>query len=144
MLLEAGWSSNLEYYTNSYRPGVGKQRGTPEWFAGASRLENLQGGRRTAATAENTQSPERQNLQASLSYVTGSHNLKFGMQYQWGDFMHIVDANADLTQQYRSPVGTPKWSVPDSVIVRNTPLVYGERLNRDFGIYAQDSWKFKR
>jgi hypothetical protein len=144
MFLEAGWSSNLEYYTNSYQPGVGKERGTPEWFASASRLENLQGGRRMAATSENTQSPERQNLQASLSYVTGSHNLKFGMQYQWGDFMHSVNANADLTQQYRSPVGTPKYSVPDSVIVRNTPLVYGERLNHDFGFYAQDSWKFRR
>jgi hypothetical protein len=144
MMLEAGWSSNLEYYTNSYRPGVGKQRGTPEWFASASRLENLQGGRRMAATAENTQSPERQNLQASVSYITGSHNLKFGMQYQWGDFMHSVDANADLTQQYRSPIGTPKWSVPDTVILRNTPLVYGERLNRDLGFYAQDSWKLQR
>jgi hypothetical protein len=144
MFLEAGWSSNLEYYTNSYQPGVGKDRGTPEWFASASRLENLQGGRRMAATAENTQSPERQNLQASMSYVTGSHNMKFGMQYQWGNFLHTVNANADLTQQYRSPVGTPKYSVPDSVIVRNTPLVYGERLNRDVGIFAQDSWRVKR
>jgi hypothetical protein len=144
MLLEAGWSSNLEYYTNSYRPGVGQSRFTPEWFAGASRLENLQGGRRAAATAENTQSPERQNVQASVSYVTGSHNLKAGVQYQWGDFWHSVDANADLTQQYRSPAGTPKFSVPDSVIVRNTPLVYGERLNRDFGIFVQDSWRLRR
>ncbi len=97
-----------------------------------------------AATSENTQSPERQNFQASASYVTGSHNIKFGFQYQCGDFWHSVDANADLTQQYRSPIGTPRYSVPDSVIVRNTPLVYGERLNRDIGIYAQDSWRFKR
>jgi hypothetical protein len=144
MMVEAGWSSNLEYYTNSYQPGVGRQRFTPEWFASASRLEVGQGGRKTAATAENTQSPERQNLQASMSYVTGSHNFKVGVQYQWGDFMHSVDANADLTQQYRSPAGTPRFSRPDSVIVRNTPLVYGERLNRDLGVYAQDSWKLKR
>jgi hypothetical protein len=144
MLIEAGWSSNLEYYTNSYRPGVGKPRFTTEWFASASRLEALQGGRRTAATAENTQSPERHNVQASISYVTGSHNFKFGFQNTWGDFMHTVDANADLTQQYRSPIGTPKYSVPDSVVIRNTPLIYGERLNRDFGIYAQDSWKLNR
>ncbi len=83
-------------------------------------------------------------MQASVSYVTGAHNIKAGFQYQWGDFMHSLDANADLTQQYRSPVGTAPFSVPDSVVVRNTPLVYGERLNRDVGIYAQDSWKFKR
>jgi hypothetical protein len=143
-LFEAGWSSNIEYYTNSYRPGVGKDRFTPEWFASASRLDNLQSRRRTAATAENTQSPERQNLQASFSYVTGSHNFKLGAQYTWGDFRHTVNANGDLTQQYRSPASAPPFSVPDSVIIRNTPLVYGERLNRDLGIYAQDSWKFNR
>jgi hypothetical protein len=144
MLIEAGWSSNLEYYTNSYQPGVGKPRFTTEWFASASRVEALQGGRKTAATAENTQSPERHNVQASVSYVTGSHNFKFGFQNTWGDFMHTVDANADLTQQYRSPIGTPKYSVADSVVIRNTPLAYGERLNRDFGLYAQDSWKLNR
>jgi hypothetical protein len=143
-LFEAGWSSNIEYYTNSYQPGVGKPRGTADWFAGASRLDNLQSVRKTAATAENTQSPERQNMQASLSYVTGSHNFKFGVQYTWGDFLHTVDANADLTQQYRSPAGAPAFSVPDSVVIRNTPLIYGERLNRDLGFYAQDSWKVSR
>ena len=144
MLVEAGWSSNLEYYTNSYRDGVAKDRGTQEWFASASRLELGLGGRKTAATAENTQSPERQNLQASVSYVTGSHNIKFGMQYQWGDFLHTVNANGDLTQQYRSTAASGAYTIPDSVIVRNTPLVYGERLNRDFGIYVQDSWRMKQ
>jgi hypothetical protein len=143
-LFEAGWSSNIEYYTNSYRPEVAKLRGTAEWFANASRLDVLQGMRKTAATAENTQSPERQNMQASLSYVTGSHNFKVGVQYTWGDFRHTVDANGDLTQQYRSPAGRPAFSVPDSVVIRNTPLIYGERLNRDLGIYAQDSWKLNR
>ena len=29
-------------------------------------------------------------------------------------------------------------------MIRNTPLYYGERLNRDFGIYAQDSWRVAR
>jgi Carboxypeptidase regulatory-like domain/TonB-dependent Receptor Plug Domain len=144
MLLEAGWSSNIEYYTNSYRPGVEQPRGTAAWFAGATRLDNLQAVRGTAAASQTTQSPERQNLQASISYVTGSHNFKFGVQYTWGDFLHTLDANADLTQQYRSPVGTPAYSVPDSVVIRNTPLVYGERLNRDLGFYAQDSWKLNK
>ena len=144
MLIEAGWSSNLEYYTNSYQDGVGQPRFTPEWYANASRNEIGLTGRKTAATAENTQSPERQNLQASMSYVTGAHNFKFGVQYQWGDFLHSVDANADLTQQYRSTQATGAHTVPDSVIVRNTPLTYGERLNRDVGIYAQDSWRLNR
>ncbi len=98
---------------------------TAEWFASASRLENRsRAGRKTAATAENTQSPERQNLQASVSYVTGSHNFKFGVQYQWGDFLHTrrrqCRSHAAVSQHRRH---RPTYSVPDSVIVRNTPLV---------------------
>ncbi len=144
LLVEAGYSRNLEYYTNSYRPGVARPRGSAEWFAAASRLESDLGGRRTAATAENTQSPERHNLQASFSYIWGDHQLKAGVQYTWGDFWHTVDANADLTQQYRSNATGVRFSVPDSVVIRNTPLYYGERLNRDLGIYAQDSWRLNR
>ncbi len=144
LLFEAGYSRNLEYYTNSYRPGVGKPRFTPEWYASASRLESDLGGRNIAATAENTQSPERHNLQAALSYLWGSHSFKGGVQYTWGDYWHTVDANADLTQQYRSNSTRVRFSVPDSVIIRNTPLYYGERLNRDLGLFAQDSWRLNR
>jgi hypothetical protein len=144
LLLEAGYSRNLEYYTNSYQDGVEQPRFTQEWFAGASRLENDLNGRKTAATSQSTQSPERHNVQGAVSYVTGSHNMKFGFQYTWGDFLHTVDANADLTQQYRSASTGVRFSVPDSVIIRNTPLRYGERLNRDLGIYAQDSWRLNR
>ena len=144
MLLEAGYSRNLEYYTNSYQEGIEKKRFSPEWYANASRLENDLGGRKTAATSQNTQSPERHNIQASLSYVTGAHSFKAGFQYTWGDFWHTVDANGDLTQQYRSNATGVRFSVPDSVIIRNTPLHYGERLNRDVGVYAQDSWRLGR
>src|SRR4029079_15654254 len=95
-------------------------------------------------TSQTTQSPERHNLQASLSYDTGGHNFKTGFQYTWGDYWHTVDANGALTQQYRSNSTGVRYSVPDSVIIRNTPLYYGERLNRDVGLYAQDSWRLKK
>ena len=145
MLVEAGWSSNLEYYTNEYREGVGQPRFTSAWFAGASRSELDLGGRKTAAPANITQSPARYAVSASASYVTGSHNLKVGFQRTWGTFYHTVDANADLTQQYRSNSTGKPFTVPDTVIIRNTPLAsYGERLNQDLGIYAQDSWKLNR
>ena len=144
LMLEAGFSSNLEYYTNEYQEGVKQPRFSPSWFAGASHLENDLGGRKTAATSENTQSPARYNVQGSASYVTGSHNLKAGFQYQWGKFTHTVDANGDLTQQYRSNATGRPFTVADSVIVRNTPLEYGERLNYDVGLYVQDSWTMKR
>jgi hypothetical protein len=142
LLFEGGWSNNIEYYTNSYQDGIGQPRGSAGWFAGASRSELDLSGRKTAATVETTQSPERQNLQASLTYVTGSHNVKGGWQWTWGDFYHTVDANADLTQQYRSTSTGTRFTVPDTVVIRNTPLAkYGERLNYDMGFYIQDSWR---
>jgi hypothetical protein len=145
LLLEAGWSNNTENYTNSYLPGIGHPRGTPEWFAGAPRIELDLGGRKGAAPTQTTQSPIRYAVNASLSYITGSHSFKVGLQRTWGTFYHTVDVNADLTQQYRSNSTGKAFTVPDTVFIRNTPLsTYGERLNYDLGIYAQDSWRLNR
>jgi hypothetical protein len=145
LLIDAGFSSNLEYYTNEYREGVAKLRNTPEWFAGASRSELDLGGRKTAATVQLAHNPARYNVQAAATYVTGTHNIKVGFQRTWGTFTHSYDANADLTQQYRSNTTGVPYTVPNSVVIRNTPLVlFGERLNYDLGIFAQDSWTLKR
>jgi len=145
LLLEGGYSRNLEYYTNSYRPDIEQPRFSPAWFAGASRIERLLGGRTAAATSQTTQSPERHAVNATATYVTGSHSIKGGVQLTWGDFYHSVDANADLTQQYQSPSLAQAYTVPHSVIIRNTPLQrYGERLNRDLGFFIQDSWTIRR
>jgi Carboxypeptidase regulatory-like domain len=145
LMIDAGFSSNLEYYTNEYREGIAKLRGTADWFAGASRSELDLGGRKTAATVQLAHNPARYNIQAAASYVTGSHNIKVGFQRTWGTFTHSYDANADLTQQYRSNATGLAFSVPNSVVIRNTPLVdFGERLNYDFGIFAQDAWTMRR
>jgi len=145
LMIDGGFSSNLEYYTNEYRPGIAQIRGTPEWFADASRSELDLGGRKSAATVQLTHSPARYNVQAAATYVTGSHNIKVGFQRTWGTFTHTYDANADLTQQYRSNTTGVAYSVPNSVVIRNTPLTFfGERLNYDLGIFAQDAWTLNR
>src|SRR5258705_7927928 len=35
LLVEGGFSSNVERYNNMYQPGIEKQYGSPEWFATA-------------------------------------------------------------------------------------------------------------
>ncbi|MGC4083962.1 MAG: carboxypeptidase regulatory-like domain-containing protein [Vicinamibacterales bacterium] len=145
LLVEGGFSSNLEYCTNSYRPDIEQPRGTAAWYATTNMTESDLGGWKRAAQVQNTQSPARYNWQAAVSYVTGAHNLKTGVQYQRGTFYHTYDANGDLDQVYRSASTGIPFSVPDSVIIRNTPLMkYGERLNYDVGIFVQDSWTMKR
>ena len=100
MFLEAGWSSNLEYYTNSYQEGVEEPRGTAAWFAKASRNDLDLGNLKTAPQSRITESPARYAMMGAVTYLLGQHNLKFGMQSTWGSFTHTRDANGDLVQQY--------------------------------------------
>jgi len=139
LFLEAGWSSNLEYYTNSYQDGVEEPRFTPAWYAKASRNDLDLGNINVAPTSRLTESPARYAVSGTGTYVTGPHTLKAGMQMTWGSYTHSRDANADLVQQYRSSTTGIAFTVPDSVLIRNTPLVYGERLNYDLGFFVQDS-----
>jgi hypothetical protein len=76
-------------------------------------------------------------MAASASYVTGSHNIKTGFQFNWGPYENTRDTNADLQQVYLS-------GVPSQVTVYNTPLRYKDKLLGDLGIYAQDSWSLNR
>ncbi|MGH9383768.1 MAG: carboxypeptidase regulatory-like domain-containing protein, partial [Vicinamibacterales bacterium] len=57
LFLEAGWSSNLEYYTLEYQEGIEKPRGTPEWFANAAHNELDLGGYTKAGPSNTTESP---------------------------------------------------------------------------------------
>ena len=145
LLLEGGWSSNLEYYTNSFQSGVEQPRGSSGWFTNTAQIElDLGGHRKTASTSQSSQSPSRYAVNAALSYVTGSHNIKGGFQRTWGSIVHTVDTNGDLYRQYRSNSTGVPFSVPNTVVVRNTPIRSAEALNGDLGIFAQDSWAIRR
>jgi hypothetical protein len=146
LLFEGGYSRNLEYYTNEYLEGIYATPGTPEFLTRVGKEELDLGGVRSARIlAQSTRSPKRHAWNASASYVTGSHNLKVGTQMTWGTFTHTYEANGDLYQRYRSNATGVPFSVPDTVVIRNTPLaMHGEKLNYDIGIYAQDSWTLKR
>ncbi|MFN7916448.1 MAG: TonB-dependent receptor [Vicinamibacterales bacterium] len=81
--------------------------------------------------------PIRKTVVTSASYVTGSHNIKVGMQYGFGYFWRQRRMAADLLQLYRS-------GVPSQVIIYNTPQSSQSDMNADQGIYAQDAWTLGR
>lgn len=81
--------------------------------------------------------PIRKTAMASASYVTGSHNLKAGVQYGFGYFWRQRRETADLIQLYRN-------GVPAQVIIHNTPQDSKADMNRDMGLYIQDSWTIGR
>src|SRR5207247_1309911 len=45
LLIEGGYSSNIERYNQLYEPGVRKPYGSPEWYAGALRQDTILGTR---------------------------------------------------------------------------------------------------
>jgi hypothetical protein len=145
LLIEGGFSSNVERYENLYQPGIEQEWGTAAWLAGAPYRDTTFGTTGHASSVatgggEYQKSPDRYNLQGSASYVTGSHNLRFGFQHSWGRDGNTLRQNADLVQNYLG-------GVPATVTLESTanPKTYWtERLNANLGIYAQDQWTFKR
>ena len=73
----------------------------------------------------------------SVTYVTGSHLLKAGVQWDAGyDRVANFSSNGSLTQVYRS-------RVPFSVNVYDFPSLTQADV-RNWGLYVQDSWRLKR
>jgi hypothetical protein len=71
---------------------------------------------------------------SSLSYVTGSHALKVGVQHRFGWQRDTrQDINADLIQQYRN-------GVPTQVTIFNTPTSSRNNVDADLGVFVQDTW----
>ncbi|HZT75580.1 MAG TPA: carboxypeptidase regulatory-like domain-containing protein [Vicinamibacterales bacterium] len=143
LLLEGGYSQNVERYNNLYEPTVPlPPYRSADFYKYATHIDDTDGLVYAGSTgAENGQYPDRYNLQGSASYITGSHSVKVGIQDSWGLFRHWYYANADLWQHYTIQNGVLS---PFTVQLLDTPLNSAERLNANLGIYAQDIWTLKR
>jgi hypothetical protein len=137
LMFEGGYSTNIENYTNDEQPGIAEERFSPAWYARAPKQDRGQGTSWNAVSQRQVIEPKRFNLQASMSYVTGSHNLKVGLQDTFGPETQSRDRQADLTQVYLN-------GIPDSVIVANTPIYLQNYLKAGAGIYGMDSWTIDR
>jgi len=137
LLLEAGSSINIERLSQRYQPGIEKVRFSPEWYAQAARQDTVLNTLKGAALSQSNNLPNKFLVSTALSYVTGSHNFKAGLQWQFGSIGYQFDANADLLQIYRN-------GAPNSVNVYNTPTEATTFLNADRGFYAQDTWTRSR
>jgi hypothetical protein len=137
LLFETGFSFNRERYDNVYQDGLDQVPRSAAWYAGASKRDNSTGLLWNASSAQLGNYPDKYNVMAAVSYVTGSHNVKVGMQDAWGPYKRWNTANADLYQLYQA-------GRPFQVTVLNTPLTTAEYLDANFGLYAQDSWRVNR
>jgi hypothetical protein len=77
------------------------------------------------------------NFVASMSFVTGSHSIKVGMQDRFGYHGQADDNHGHILQLYAN-------GVKFAANLYNFPVDRRNELNADLGIYAQDSWKLGR
>ncbi len=78
------------------------------------------------------------NVRAAMSYVTGSHNAKFGWQDSFG-YTDRTDYMYNVPYRYRFNNG-----VPNQITQYTTPIRYKHDQNRDLGLFAQDRWTINR
>lgn len=161
LLSEIGWSTNRVDYVNGPQPGLRQDRpadmrsclATPclafdpaqvvavdPWYTVVSRFDPESAGIERIGNSELdfTKATQRYVLSARLSYVTGSHQFKAGVQNSFGPEEWTWINNADIrSQDYRS-------GASEEILISNTPLAYSHRLERDLGVYAQESWTLDR
>lgn len=125
MLVEAGWSIYDQEYTRWPQDGV-----SPTTF---SIVDNSTGRRINAAPYYSEHYSTLRTYIASLSYVTGSHAMKFGINMSEGPRHEVARVNNDMTLVYN---GTS----PVQAILTGSPRDARERLNADLGVYLQDQW----
>ena len=137
LLIEGGFSSNLERYNNLYQPGL-EQLGT---IFGARHVDAGAGYTWGVSAFEYGSYPDRYNAQASLSYVTGTNSIKVGFQDSLGHYNQNARMNADLYQNYTQVGGV---ETPQTVTIFATPARWEESLNANLGLYGQDTLTLHR
>ncbi len=87
--------------------------------------------------------PVRGTAITSLSYVTGSHALKGGMEFSRGKNglqRRFQNPNVNYYVRYRTTNGV---TAPFQVTLFNTPTEEFDNMNADLGLYLQDTWTLK-
>jgi hypothetical protein len=138
LLLEGGWSSNIDRYNTIYQDGIEQRPYTALWYQLAARQNLADNTFSVAGSGELGEYADRYNWQGSASYVTGTHNIKVGFLYSDGIFNHYRNRNGDMTEQYLSQ------SQPFQVVLVPSANRYASLLNYNAGLYAQDAWTRKR
>jgi hypothetical protein len=148
-LLEGGYSTSYQHYTSFTQPArdFTSQRYTPNWYKYAQKTDTalninpdcafVTGCTSWMSSNNGRTEATRRVYQASLSYVTGTHNLKMGFQDSTGPGDSYSDRNGDLTANYVN-------NKPSTVDVYNTPTISKASVKYDLGVYAQDAWTLKR
>jgi Carboxypeptidase regulatory-like domain len=135
LLLEVGQSLAVPTYKFKYQSEVGPL--DIQHFNSSTSVRTV-----ASSTAPQDYFNQIWNTVANLSYVTGSHNLKMGINQQWGYETTKVERNGDISVlTFVNVAGVPTAS---TVTLTNSPFKRRENLNANLGLFAQDKWTLPR
>ena len=131
LLVDASYSATINHWPQFRSPGVEASH--------ISILEQSTGVRYNAReTYDDPNVQDRYGERFSVSYVTGTHAMKFGVQDEQGiltAFRNSNDSNVSYTFNNGLPVSVTQYA---------TPYELENRFKHDLGIYAQDQWAINR
>jgi hypothetical protein len=135
--IEGGFSTNYERYNTIYEPGIAQTPFSPAWYTTVNKNDTSKGTQWGAGATNQGMYPDRFAASGAVSYVTGKHNVKVGLQDTWGRYRQFRSANGDLRANFLNGVAS-------TATILNTPLNFEDDLKADFGIFGQDSWTMNR
>ena len=143
LLLEAGFGIYNQEYTELYQPGVTGQS-EKVWDSEAIRrsteytvLDQTNNRSSNAWTQPADHFSVLRTFMAAASYVTGSHNYRFGATLTNGDWRLIEQWTGDV-----QPI-TYNAGRPVSVTLR-LPMDARNGIKQDLGLFVQDRWAMGR
>ncbi|HYE89309.1 MAG TPA: TonB-dependent receptor [Vicinamibacterales bacterium] len=151
LLLEAGLSYYTQDYEQSCRPEVGA-RDLPQLEQSTNRLTVACGN----TIPPYTSWTKSYSGGASASYVTGSHAFKLGTTWQWGTNSRTFSSNSQINTLVTNasllgvpagptnPVPCTRLPCPIAIAVSNGPTTLEQKVNKDIGFFAQDTWTINR
>lgn len=137
LLFQFGGGLVKNDYNITYHTGVQKTPFTPEWYANATQLDVTKLTRSIAGSVNTYSKYDRFVYSGSGTYVTGAHQIRFGIQDSAGVAFLTNIANGDAYYNYNN-------GVPRDITAYNTPTYSTPRLNADLALYAMDTWRYKR
>ena len=137
VLVEGGVSTNYERYNIMMQPGIEKVRGTPEWYSQIYKTDSALGTQWNALSQTYGRYPDRFSFAGSVSYVTGTHNVKVGLQDTFGRYRRTDGSNGDIRATFINGVAS-------TAQILNSPVEHFDLLHSDVGLFAQDSWTLNR
>ena len=136
LLLSAGWGSNYRGYQGKYQKSVLSPSEFPP-FGTVSKIEESTGSRYSSITNRWFNPFYRDSTEASLTYATGAHDFRTGVQVGHGYQRNQADSQGDIVQEYN-------FGVPIGVQALATPSNAQANIDYDIGVYFQDSWTTNR